>query len=90
MFTCKKCDNRTTRMFTKHSYHHGVVLIRCECCEGVHLIADNLGWFDDGASNIEQFLKLKGEELKKMSVDGLFSFADNHSNDDNTTKNTNI
>jgi len=65
-------------MFTKHSYHHGVVLIRCDCCEGVHLIADNLGWFDDGATNVEQFLKIKGEEIKKLSVDGLFSFADNN------------
>jgi len=62
-------------MFTKHSYHHGIVLIRCDGCQGVHLIADNLGWFDDGVSNIEQFLKNKGEELKKMSVDGFFSFA---------------
>lgn len=77
MFTCKKCDNRTTRMFTKNSYHYGVVLIRCEKCEGLHLIADNLGWFDDGISNIEQFLQQKGEELKRLSVDGLFSLSDN-------------
>ena len=74
MFTCKKCDTRTTRMFTKHSYHKGIVLIRCENCEGIHLIADNLGWFDDGISNVEQFLKTNGEEIKKLSVDGLFSF----------------
>lgn len=87
MFTCTKCDNRTTRMFTKHSYHHGVVLIRCECCEGVHLIADNLGWFDDGISNIEQFLKFKGEELKKLSVNGLFSFAENNSTTSTTNNN---
>jgi len=74
MFTCKKCESRTTRMFTKNSYHNGVVLIRCESCEGVHLIADNLGWFDDGVTNIEHFLKMKGENLKKLTVDGLFSF----------------
>ncbi len=75
-FTCKKCDTRQKKMFTKHSYHKGSVLIRCNGCEGIHLIADNMGWFEDGAVNIEQILENKGEKLKKMTVDGLFSFAD--------------
>ena len=30
----------------------GVVLVRC-ACDKLHLIADNLGWFDDKRTNIE-------------------------------------
>lgn len=41
----------------------GVVLIRCEGCENLHLIADNLGWFRDEQVNIEQ---LMGEQGKKV------------------------
>jgi protein import protein ZIM17 len=63
-------------MFTKRSYHHGIVLIRCEGCEGVHLIADNLGWFDDTSINVEDIIKRKGEEYRKLSVEGLFSLND--------------
>jgi protein import protein ZIM17 len=63
-------------MFTKRSYHHGIVLIRCEGCEGVHLIADNLGWFDDTSINVEDIIKRKGEEYRKLSVEGLFSLSD--------------
>lgn len=63
-------------MFTKRAYHYGSVLIRCEGCEGVHLIADNLGWFEDANVNVEDILKSKGEEFKKMTVDGLFQFGE--------------
>lgn len=31
----------------KNAYHKGVVLIKCDNCNKVHLVADNLGWFDD-------------------------------------------
>jgi protein import protein ZIM17 len=63
-------------MFTKRSYHHGIVLIRCEGCEGIHLIADNLGWFDDTSINVEDIITRKGEEYRKLSVEGLFSLSD--------------
>lgn len=62
-------------MFTKKSYHQGIVLIRCEGCEGVHLIADNLGWFEDSSINIEEIIKSKGEEYKKLNVEGLFQLS---------------
>ena len=62
-------------MFTKKSYHHGIVLIKCEGCEGVHLIADNLGWFEDTSINIEEIITSKGEEYKKLSVGGLFQLS---------------
>ncbi len=38
-------------------------MIRCEGCENLHLIADNLGWFRDEQVNIEQ---LMGEQGKKV------------------------
>jgi protein import protein ZIM17 len=62
-------------MFTKRSYHHGVVLIKCEGCEGIHLIADNLGWFEDTSLNIEMILERNGEKYKKLSAEGLFQIS---------------
>ena len=28
-------------------------MIRCEECQNVHLVADNLGWFEDTPTNLE-------------------------------------
>ena len=58
MFTCTKCETKSIRSFTKVAYHEGVVLIRCEGCQNVHLIADNLGWFEDEKTNLESFAKV--------------------------------
>lgn len=63
MFTCKKCDTKQSKFFTKNAYHQGVVLIRCEGCSAFHLIADNLGWFSDDKINIETIMKEKNENL---------------------------
>ena len=52
-FTCSKCNTRSIRSFTKHSYSKGVVLVRCGGCQNIHLVADNLGWFSDEPINIE-------------------------------------
>ena len=34
-FTCKvpECDERTSHMFSKRAYHHGIVIIQCPKCE---------------------------------------------------------
>lgn len=63
MFTCTKCNTKAIRSFTKTAYHKGVVLIRCEGCQNVHLIADNLGWFEDEPTNLDQ---LSGGTVKKV------------------------
>ena len=71
MYTCavEGCDTKQARTFTKESYNHGVVLLRCEGCNNLHLIADNLGWFEsDGQykgnnTNIETILASKGEKV---------------------------
>lgn len=46
-FTCNKCEFRSKKTISKQAYQEGVVLIRCDGCENLHLIADNLGWFRD-------------------------------------------
>ena len=45
-YTCKVCGRRSGREFSKQAYTGGVVLIQCPGCESLHLVADNLGWFN--------------------------------------------
>ena len=63
-FTCAKCDTKQARTFSKDSYTKGVVLLRCGGCDNLHLIADNLGWFRDGKTNIEDIMREKGEQVQ--------------------------
>lgn len=50
-FTCKICNHKLQKTFTRQSYEKGVVIIRCDSCSNLHLIADNLGWFKDLTQN---------------------------------------
>ncbi|KAF9785166.1 DNL zinc finger-domain-containing protein, partial [Thelephora terrestris] len=76
-FTCKvpECDERTSHMFSKRAYHHGIVIIQCPKCENRHLIADNLGWFKDERTgqgslrNIEDIMRSKGQQVTKGRLD---------------------
>ena len=45
------------------------MLIRCEGCENNHLIADNLGWFEDQPVNIEQLMQRANLPHVRLSVD---------------------
>jgi len=50
-FRCKVCDHTLQKTFTRQSYEYGIVIIRCDSCTNLHLIADNLGWFKDLTQN---------------------------------------
>ena len=69
-YTCAKCDTKQARTFSRHSYEHGVVLIRCQSCDSLHLIADNLGWFEDEKVNIEEIMRRKegSQEVVRTNI----------------------
>jgi len=64
-YTCGVCNERSYRNFSKKAYHEGVVIIQCLKCENRHLIADNLGWFEDTKITLEDIMKRKGETIAK-------------------------
>ncbi|CAO3655331.1 unnamed protein product [Mucor hiemalis] len=68
-FTCKVCEDRSHHVMSKHSYTKGVVLIQCPGCKNRHLIADNLGWFRDGKTTVEDLVKEKGEAIRYVTKD---------------------
>lgn len=71
-FTCTVCNERSAKLISKRSYHHGVVLVTCGSCKNNHLIADHLGWFDDKPQTIESIMEEKGEEVQRL---GRFQLA---------------
>ena len=75
MFTCNVCKNRQARTFSKDAYENGVVLIRCEGCDNLHLIADNLGWFQKEKINIEGIMKEKGKKVFRFMSKETLEFV---------------
>jgi hypothetical protein len=54
---------------SKHAYEKGVVLIKCDGCKNLHLMADHLGWFDTTQKKpgtIEDIMKAKGETVQRL------------------------
>ncbi|KAI9497771.1 DNL zinc finger-domain-containing protein, partial [Zychaea mexicana] len=68
-FTCEVCKERSHHVMSKVAYTKGVVLIECPGCKNRHLIADNLGWFRDQTTTVEDLVKEKGEGIRKVIVD---------------------
>jgi hypothetical protein len=56
---------------SKLAYTKGVVLMKCDGCKNIHLIADHLGWFDSQkkVGTIEDILKEKGEDVQRLRFD---------------------
>ncbi|GAB68495.1 hypothetical protein PCYB_133690, partial [Plasmodium cynomolgi strain B] len=77
MFTCKICEKKSVKKFSKQAYNNGVVIIRCPSCENLHLISDQLGWFQEGKTNIEDILKQKGEKvIRRFSYNNMLEIDD--------------
>lgn len=53
-------------MISKNSYEKGVIIVQCSGCQNNHLVADNLGWFRDQKTNIEDLMREKGEEVRRI------------------------
>lgn len=53
---------------SQQAYNHGVVLVRCPGCQGLHLIADRLGYFAEGGTDMEQLAAAAGETVVKGSL----------------------
>ncbi|CBH09890.1 hypothetical protein, conserved [Trypanosoma brucei gambiense DAL972] len=68
-FTCGQCEHRMVKRFSKHAYTKGIVIVQCPSCEVRHLLADNLGWFVDGAKNVEEMLREKGDSFIRVGND---------------------
>lgn len=68
-FTCNVCSERSHHVMSKLAYTKGVVLIECPGCKNRHLIADNLGWFRDQKTTVEDIIQERGEAIRKIVVD---------------------
>lgn len=91
VFTCNRCETRQSKIFTRMAYESGVVVVKCEGCAAQHIMADNLGYFEDmtgeRAVNVEDLLRAKGEKVDNRLSDtgvGKIKLADPVERDDGT------
>ena len=73
VYTCKVCEVRSAKKISKQAYHNGCVVVRCPKCQNLHLIADNLGIFEEKGWNIEKHLDDKS--FKAVNIDNLLEIT---------------
>jgi hypothetical protein len=75
-FTCKVCQQRSHKSFSKQSYEKGVVIIKCDGCSNNHLIADNLGFTDSmkKMGKLSDFLQEQISTNKDLDLQDLLHF----------------
>lgn len=85
-YSCRMCSARNSKTISKLAYLKGVVIVRCDKCQNIELVADNAKWIDDvnGKKNIEDVLAEKGEAIQNVSMQEFFGIKD-----DSTTSNVN-
>lgn len=68
-YTCGVCDKRSYKTFSKLAYNKGVVIVRCDGCSSLHLVADNLGWTDSqrARTNIEDIMRERGVDVPVLT-----------------------
>ena len=64
-----RCQKRSEETFSKQSYHHGTVIIRCEGCRNLHLIADHLKIVSETKVELEDILQGKATVRKGVYLE---------------------
>eukprot|EP00816_Leptocylindrus_hargravesii_P004701 CAMPEP_0196820174 /NCGR_PEP_ID=MMETSP1362-20130617/74032_1 /TAXON_ID=163516 /ORGANISM="Leptocylindrus danicus, Strain CCMP1856" /LENGTH=126 /DNA_ID=CAMNT_0042198949 /DNA_START=233 /DNA_END=613 /DNA_ORIENTATION=+ len=75
IYTCKVCETRSAKKFTEQAHRNGLVMVRCPGCQNLHLIADNLGVFEDTSWNIESYLEQMGDRVVAVTDDNVLELT---------------
>jgi len=67
VFTCTVCETRSAKQFSEQAYLNGVVIVRCPGCQNLHLIADRLGYFEDGDWDLDSIVAKTGQSVKTIN-----------------------
>ena len=65
----RRCQKRSEETFSKQSYHHGTVIIRCEGCRNLHLIADHLKIVSETKVELEDILQGKAPVRRGVYIE---------------------
>lgn len=64
-----RCQKRSEETFSKQSYHSGTVIIRCEGCRNLHLIADHLKIISETKVELEDILQGKAPMRRGLYIE---------------------